>query len=253
MSRFWLICSAFCALLLAAVPASAGPSITLDIDNGGATPFSQLPAGSNFGTITLTQFGTGTALNPFFVQVNVQLALTIPSGTHCNPSPCGTLYFAQAAGSPVLWNVTGHPALNVSLVTAGSYFTVPAADATTTGAFKAPPITGGNCGTCFMYAIAATSNGGSTSDPSSVIFNVARTGSGTASNLLINDFATAINGFYFGFDVFLSGTNGGTAVVGSTGRPHVHTAPEPLTMAVFGAGLAGALVVRRRRKLATAA
>jgi hypothetical protein len=166
------------------------------------------------------------------------------------------VYFAQASGDPVLWNITGHPALNVTLVTAGSYFTVPAADATTTGAFPASPLTPkGNCNSspCFMYAIAATSNGGSSADPSSVIFNVSRSGSGTASNLLINDFGTAVNGFYFGFDIFVSGASGGTANVGSTGVPHVHTAPEPLTMAMFGAGLAGVLAMRRRRKLVKAA
>ena len=253
MSRFWLICGAFCALLMSAIPASAGPSLTLNIDNNGVAGNPQLPAGSNFGTIKLEQFGSGTAVDPFYVQVTVQLQLTIPSGTNCNPSPCGSLYFAQASGNPVLWNITGHPALNVSLVTVNPYFSVPAADATTTGQFSAPPLTGGHCPTCFMYAITASQNGGSSSDPSSVIFNVARAGSGTASNLLINDFATAINGFYFGFDIFYSGGGGATFDVGSTGRPHVHVTPEPLTMAVFGAGLAGVLAMRRRRKSAKSA
>lgn len=74
-------------------------------------------------------------------------------------------------------------------------------------------------------------------------------GSNTSVDLALVDQKTAFGGNDFALDdLIFSTTNPGGTGVGSTGTGN--GVPEPLTMSLFGAGLAGLGALRRRRKTA---
>ena len=242
MKRFWLISAALLSLAGTAVPASAALQYTLN--NGGS--LSPTTTG-NFGTVTLTNFGTGVNA---YVKVDVEL------------KP-GSNFVGSGAGYSITWNILGAPDPTVGPALEVTGDSSPGAFNTATplpntfvlqdqGAhsydaqggqtFSASPF-----GTDGEYAIDRDTSGNSGAQVLSLVFDVTKTG-----GLTLNDFISK-NGVYFSSDIFLAGCTGGscTGVVAAT-DPGVEV-PEPRTWLLFIAGLLGLTVLQRRRKLARVA
>jgi hypothetical protein len=221
--KYYKLISA-CAVLTASIgfaaPAMALPTtyeITTYVGSGG-------PITGDFGTVTLNQVGS-----------NVTVDWT--------PKSCCGLVPTGKVPDVLDFYLSGIPSITVTGLTAG--FNLDSASASSygngaTGAFNfaidCP--SGGVCGT-----------GGNAPYTGSLDF--------TVQNVTIADFAPNALGFHFAVDICdginpLGGCSGGSP--GITGAavdvPTTRTVPEPITLSLFGAGLAGAAAMRRRRKKA---
>jgi hypothetical protein len=230
MKQVWLILAGLVGLAAMAVPASAAVVYTLD--DGGSIG----PNHSNYGTVTLTNYGTGASA---YVQVDVELK------TGTNSSFVGT-----GAGYAITWNILGNPVVEVAGANGASGFNSSLAlpntfvlqdqgaqsyDATSGQTFSASPFH--NIG---EYAIDRTTAGNSGPKVTSLIFDVT-----TTTGLVAADFV-AKNSVYFTSDIYLAGCTGDKC----TGDVAV---PEPRTWLLFIAGLLGLTMLQRRRKQAATA
>ena len=189
---------------------------------------------SPYGVITLTDIAGG----------GVSVAISLDYST---TSPGNDVYFANTgAGLPILWNWSG--ALTASNII-GAEFTGPGS-ISTAGAFEVSPKASGGVGD-WEYGIdcsGSCGNGGSPPHYNSLTFTI-NTGN-------INDFAENDSDIYnatgnnFASDLCVGiKSNGGCVATGdvlSYDAPAV--VPEPITLSLFGAGLAGAAAMRRRKK-----
>lgn len=233
MKRIWMALAIFAGVAAQALPASAALVYTLNCNTVACG------TSSNYGTVTLKQLGTGTVVDPYHVEVTVDLSAA-------NNNFAGT-----GAGYAINWNITGNPDLTTNLIATNathpllpgqiyntSHFDVK--NATNPGFnYNASPF-----GNSWMYAIDYNVSGGRNTNDNKLIFDVAKTG-----GLLLNNFAATADGFTFAVDIF-SGAAGRTFVVASNGDPI--TVPEPMTWLLFLSGLVGLTLLQRRRKLARA-
>jgi hypothetical protein len=193
------------------VPASATP-VTFTLDQGAFT--------GNFGTVTLTQDGTNR------VKVEVDLAANVG-------------FVDTGAGDPLLFDIAGNPAITITNLTAGFAIGNEA---------SGHSIHTGGAGN-FEYDILCTAcgNGGSHPDLGPLVFDV--TAPGLTPNSFVSD-GTA----YFAADICrdvlsnhqctgVAGTGVEYANVAADPPPSV---PEPATPLIFGAGLLGLGILRRR-------
>jgi len=207
---------AACALGFSALPAAAGV-IVYKFDQDGC---SGSGCGlTNYGTVTLTDISGG---------VNVKVSLLNNSGL----IDTGAMSFHT-----LTFNLAGSPATITNLPNLWSY----------TGPANWTP--NGNWGTFNYILDCNTACSSSTPWTTGLDFNVAGTGITTTSFI---DSGTAKD-TYFLADI--SNPNGGTPLTGRIGASYSGTGtqvPEPFTMSLFGAGLAGMATLRRRRKLQAA-
>jgi len=241
MKRFWLILAAFLGLAATAVPASA--DIVYTLSQGGTL----LSTPGNYGTVTATQLGAGTALDPYHVQVKIDLLSTerfVTTGGH----------------DGIIFNLNGSPTVQSILVTSSnaSKFTVKnTAPTYATGSYADSPFLGP-----FEYAIAWNDNGAGTATETSITFDIKAVGGLVLSPTL---FSTS-GGVAFAIDI---GTGCSTTYKdGNPNKPKTDCAatgaiasgpptqvPEPgtVTMSIAGLmGLAGFALIQRRRKLVRA-
>lgn len=212
-----------CVLIAAsigfAVPAMATPSsesFILDTWRGGAGV-----TGNNFGTVLLTQDGA-----------NVDVLVTPTSGNG---------FVNTGAGDSLLFDLNGISSVTIQNMTTGF-----SAVSTNAGSYS-----GGGVGGGFNYAIQCSGcgNGGSSVLTGPLGF--------TINGITLADFHTSDNGYYFASDLCVGTSTGGngklTCSGGNTGNVSAEfdaavPVPEPLTLSLFGAGLAGAFAARRRKK-----
>jgi hypothetical protein len=109
-----------------------------------------------------------------------------------------------------------------------------------------PPFSSGP-GNAFDYSVkCCTGNGASHAIFGPLDFDV------TGAGLTQADFTANALGYFFALDIYAAGTTGLTGAVASNG-PNVpgHTnVPEPMTLALFGTGLAAFAALRRRKAAA---
>jgi hypothetical protein len=234
MKRFWVILAAFLGLAATAMPASADMVWTLN--NGGSI----LSTPGNYGTITATQLGAGTAVDPYHVQVKIDLA-------------AGERFVTTGSHDGIIFNLEGSPTLQSILVTSAnaSKFTVLNAPSYATGSYDDSPFAGP-----FEYAISWNGNGASNATESSITFDITAVGGLVLTPTLFSPSGT----FYFAVDIgsgCSTGDNGKTSC-GFTGAvaagdpPTKVPEPGTVTMSIAGLmGMAGLVMLRRRRKLAS--
>jgi len=235
MKRFWVILAAFLGLATTAVPASADMVWTLNA--GGSI----LATPGNYGTVTATQLGSGTALDPYHVQVKIDLA----AGER----------FVGGGKDGILWNLQGSPTLQSILVTSSNKagFTVKnAAPTYATGSYSDSPFSGP-----FEYAIDWNGSGSSTATESSITFDIKATG-----NLVLTPTLFSPSGnYYFAIDIGYGCNTKDNGKVDCTNTGSIASStpptqvPEPGTVGMSIAGLmgvAGLIMLQRRRKLAQA-
>jgi len=225
----WLLSAIAGALSVLAfvIPALATPigcfsatSCSFSLDNfiGTGTP----PAGP-YGTVTLTQNGGN-------IDVSVGLV------------PVGQTFFAQTgAGEALLWDMNGAPALTVNLTGASI------------GNFTFDPSAGHQDGSGdwnYGFICSSCGSGGSPPHIDALTF--------TIDNHVLADFIKNDLGNNFASDLCIGYTaaNGcgltGDVLADASGRGHQVPVPEPATIALFGAGLVGLGLIRRRRGAKTA-
>jgi MYXO-CTERM domain-containing protein len=226
MKRFWFVLAALLGLAVQAVPASADMVYTLNCNDapcvGGA-------AGHNYGTVTLQTVSS--------TQVRVIVDLAAPGAV------ANERFASSAAGYAIAWDIAGDPALtNVTINTAGtpnpSHFAVQPFGANNT--YKASPFTSGSNGKDFNYAIDHTSGA-----DTKLVFDVT-----LSTGLTLGSFVNN-NNYFFAVDISINGNTFNVAA----NQPGVKV-PEPQTwtLSIAGmAGLAGLVMLRRRRKEARAA
>jgi hypothetical protein len=238
---------AFAAAAACALPAEATPiddaigcSATASSCTLSMTQFagSGSPGGvSPYGTIKLTDIVGG----------GVSVAISLDYST---TSPGNDVYFANTgAGLPILWDWSG--SLTASEISS-IVFAGPGSpnQISTGGTFVVSPKSSGGVGD-WEFGIACSGNcgnGGSPPHYNSLTFTI-----GTGN---INDFAENDSDIYnatgnnFASDLCVGiKSNGGCVATGdvlSYDAPAV--VPEPITLSLFGAGLAGAAAMRRRKK-----
>lgn len=210
-----------------ALPAMATPTIyTLTV---GATGF---PSGP-YGTVSLTQDGS-----------NVDVVVTPASGMGIVDTGSHQAFDFYLSIPPVTSpiTITGLP---TGWTAENTPTTGPNAGKTSAGS-----ISNAFAGT-FNFALdcntTACGNGGGHPDKTGVSF--------TVDNVVVSDFTKTPDGaYYFAADVCTL-VNSDGACSGSTGPVAGNTpgtpgtsVPEPLTLSVFGAGLAGAAALRRRKR-----
>jgi hypothetical protein len=199
----------FAIAVSASTPALAGPIYTFNTSSG-TQP-------SNVGTITLTQVtSTSVDVNLVFSAANYGLVNT--GGPHV------TFGFNLAAGSGTL---------GISFVTPpGGNFAFGSFSLNTAGAGGFNTILDDSAG-----------NGSSKGYYGPLEFVLSRSG-----GLSTDDFIGTGSGAYFEADVTdgAAGNTGEQIWTGSSSTTHI---PEPLTMSLFGAGLAGIGALRRRKKV----
>ena len=221
-----------CVLIAASIgfaaPAMATPSTAnyiLDTWQGSGTV-----SGNDFGTVFLQQVGA-----------NVDVTVTPASGNG---------FVKTGAGDALLFDLKGITSITIAGLTTG--FTA----LNTTGTItSASSYSGGGVGGGFNYAIQCSGcgNGGSGILTGPLDF--------TIDGISLADFQATDNGYYFASDLCIgtsSGRNGLTCggSPGVTGNVSAEfdppgaplPVPEPLTLSLFGAGLAGAFAARRRKK-----
>jgi hypothetical protein len=206
--------------------AIAGPTYSFALNQ--ADPSSRLSG--SFGSVTLTQNGTNS--------VNVLVDLK-PAGSGAN------FGFVNTGGphTPFAFNLsstlTSGLTATFSQPSGGSYTTAKGNTYSfslyTSGISSATPY--GN----FSVVIDMSSpNGSSSGYFGDLAFTLTAT-----SKLSTDDFATNSNGIYFAADLS-DNTNTGSVAAGT--RVGV---PEPISLSLLGAGIAGISVVARRRRQAT--
>lgn len=210
---------AFAASLALSTAALAGPVYTFNTSTG-IQP-------SNVGVITLTQNGANA------VDVNVDLIST-------------TYGFLNTGGphTPFAFNLAGSGALGIS-------FTTPVAGAFAFGTLSLNPAGGSNTPFgAFTVAIDdSAGNGSGNAYYGDLLFTLTRVG-----GLSTDDFIANGAGAYFSADL-TNGSNTGAQAWLTRSQPSltvtaldVTEVPEPLTLSLFGAGVAGAAALRRRKK-----
>jgi hypothetical protein len=190
--------------------------------------------GNDFGTVVLTQDGA-----------NVDVSLTLASGNG---------FVNTGAGDALLFDLKGISSIRITGLTTG--FT--ALNPGTGGSTKAGSYSGGGVGGGFNYAIQCSGcgNGGSNILTGPLDF--------TIDGISLAAFQTSDNGYYFASDICVGTSTRHTddeergglqcSDTGKTGNvtaefdPPGVPVPEPLTLSLFGAGLAGAFAARRRKK-----
>ena len=214
MMRNWLTTAVFGGLVAAAAlstPALAGPTYTFTTSVG-TQP-------SNVGTITLTQDGANSVIVDAELEAGYGFLNT--GGHH----------------TPFAFNLSGTGTLSIA-------FTSPASGTYSFGTLSLNTSGGDNTpyGT-FTVAIDNTAGSGSgKAYYGSLVFTLTRTG-----GLDTTDFIKNASGAYFSADLTDGQNNtGAQAWKVRTGRG----VPEPLTLSLFGAGLAGVAAMRRRKKTA---
>ena len=217
MKRFWFILAAFLGLAVQAVPASADIVYTLKCSTvacGGST---------TYGTVTLS-----TPVNLTSVHVSVQLTSNYQFGGNNTDS--------------FLWNGLTNDTLVVSNVTGGGFDS----GNITNGDHEASVFTSGSNNE-FDYLIQRSNNMGA---PTSLSFDVTKSGGLTLANFATdNDGA----GFFFAAQIRTTSSNDLFYVASNTVGVKV---PEPgtWTLSIAGmAGLAGLVMLGRRRKWARVA
>ena len=229
--RFDAIRLALLACILAAgfaLPAAATPmtfSINKYVGTGTAGP-------GPYGTVTLTQNG-----------LNVDVDLTL------NSSCCA--FVKTGAGDALLFN------LDKSSITLGSDsgfvlnttdFKLVGGSGTPTTASAGTIHSGGGGDFSFAISCLGCRHGGSGVLPGPLDF--------TVTGVTISDFIANTKGNFFATDICdgfsgtrCSGTPGitGLAIADGPNNPPPRRVPEPITLTLFGAGLAGAFAVRRRK------
>jgi hypothetical protein len=230
MKRFWLILAAFLGLALQAVPASA--SLTLSCK---ADPCTGGNGGQNYGSILLTQLGSGVAGD---TNNAVRITVTLASGYK---------FATGASAYAIEWNVASNPALTISNVSNTTDFTPKSA--ASGQLYQAAPVqsgtpfsknanncNGANAAGCFQYAIAHTAGTDTT-----LTFDVTKAG-----GLLISNFATSSNGYTFAAKIITTGGTGDGFYVATNATP----VPEPGTWLMMIAGLGVLFALYRRRQSA---
>lgn len=213
MMRNWLTTAVFGGLVAAAAlstPALAGPTYTFTTSVG-TQP-------SNVGTITLTQDGANSVIVDAELEAGYGFLNT--GGQH----------------TPFAFNLSGTGTLSIA-------FTSPASGTYSFGTLSLNTSGGDNTpyGT-FTVAIDNTAgNGSGKAYYGSLVFTLTRTG-----GLDTSDFVQNGSGAYFSADLTDGQNTGAQAWKVRTGRG----VPEPLTLSLFGAGLAGVAAMRRRKKTA---
>lgn len=230
MRQLWLILAVFLGLALQAVPASAGLTYTL---NCSVNPCTGANATNNYGTVQLLP-GASSG----HVSVTVTLAT---NETFANLS----------SGYAILWDISGSPNLTIALQgsNAGNFAIQNGGQPSL---YLASPFghnnnncSGGNASSCFDYAIARKNISGT---DSTLVFDVT-----SSAGLALTDFVgTNLGGNPgFTFAAMINVGSGAAMNVASNGTP----VPEPQTwtMSLAGLlGLAGLVLLRRRRYLAKA-
>ena len=239
MKGFWLALATVLGLAVQAVPASAAFTWTYTLNCN----TSNCNSGNDYGTVKLTQIGSGTVQSPYQIQVTVNLH----AGYTFDNSNATRSY-------ALLWNLQNDPDTTISSVT--NHFTVQDGGdnnhsyaALNPSTPIATPFTSSSCGTaanCFEYAIKDTRTDRTDSN---LVFDVTKNGGLTMSSIL-NPFTKDNAGYYFA--AYITNSSGADMWVGTNADP----VPEPMTwtMSVAGLmGLAGFAMLQNRRKLAKAA
>jgi len=214
-SRVSAILIAFAAVLFSAAPASANLDYILNTKDSG----SALGSGP-YGTVKLQQVGSCTNTTLCEVQVTVTLTSGAGAAFVATGGPHVTFAFNLSSDPTLMSGCTANDCIN--FVSSNFAF-----DKVNT----APP---GNFGT-FDYGISSTGGtGGNNQQPGPLVFDVYATGLTPAKFI-----ATSPGGFFFAADILFNG---------QTGEVASNELPEPTTLLIFGAGLAGAAIFRRRKR-----
>jgi hypothetical protein len=219
MKRFWLILAACLGLAVSALPASAAIQSSLKCSTtacGGST---------TYGTVTLTQSGSGSS-----AKVTVSVSLN-----------SGYTFSGDNKVSSLVFNGATNDTLSMTNFSSGFGATSSGAN----GSLSASPFTNDFIiciSDCFDYGV-QRSNGAGT--PTSLSFDVTKSGGLTLSNFTDNDGG----GFYFAAQIRTT-NNDNMFWVASNKIPEPGTMGLSLTVV---AGLAGLVMLQRRRKLARAA
>jgi hypothetical protein len=226
MKQFALKSAAFaaCAIAIAAsasTPALAGPIYTFATSTG-IQP-------SNAGVITLTQNGANA--------VDVNVDLINPTYGFVNTGGKHTPFAFTLAGSEV--------GLSIAFTTpvGGTYIKNSVTNILSLN-------TAGGENTPFgVFGVAIDSTAGNGSDKGyygDLLFTLTRTGGLSTDDFIAND-----DGAFFSADLSNGSDTGAQAWMNRSGTTittlATETVPEPFTASLFGAGLAGAAVLRRRK------
>jgi hypothetical protein len=210
-----------------AAPAMAIPTmyeITTYVGSGG-------PIIGDYGTVTLTQVGSNVAVN----WTRKPCCGLVPTGN----TPDVLDFYLTGVSTPL--SVTGiTTGFNLDNANGGSYGT--GSSGSFNFAIDCPTVKQGGLGVC--------GTGGNDPYLGTLDF--------TVNNVTISDFAANDVGAHFAVDI-CDGISTTIDHPGCTGTPGItglaidtstRTVPEPVTLSLFGAGLAGAAALRRRRKKA---